>query len=86
MWEYAFLADIVGEPDRMDGALIVADVAGQFTALDPANGRPIGTPVTLKANVAPAAAPVRFGAEQAFVILTDGSMVVLPVAKLRDSP
>ena len=38
MWEYAFVADIVGEPHVIDGMLVVGDVAGQFIGLDLTSG------------------------------------------------
>lgn len=82
MWQYDF-ADIVGEPHLIDGDLIVADVAGRFVALDPKDGRPQGPVLTLKANVAATATPLRFGAGQVFVPLTDGTVVILPLEKLR---
>lgn len=80
-WAYEF-ADIVGEPHVIDGALIIADVAGRFVALDAESGRPRGAVLTLKANVAAAASPLQFGPGQAFVPLTDGTILVLPLSKL----
>jgi outer membrane protein assembly factor BamB len=83
VWEYTFAADIVGEPNLLDGKLVVADVAGHFVALEPSNGRPLGGGLTMKANVAPTAAPLPFGPGRAFVPLTDGTIVLLPLEKLR---
>jgi outer membrane protein assembly factor BamB len=77
LWEYTFVADIVGQPQLIDGTLVVANLAGQFIGLDPANGRPRGPGYTLKANVAPAAAPVPFGTERLFAPLTDGTILLL---------
>jgi hypothetical protein len=82
-WEYGFDADVIGEPHLIDGVLVVGDVAGQFIALDPGSGRPLGAKLTLKANVAPTAAPLPFGEGRAFVPLTDGTIMILPLAKLR---
>jgi hypothetical protein len=82
LWEY-FVPSIVGEPHLIDGVLVVADAEGQFRALDPASGRPLGAVLTLKASVAAIAAPLPFGVGRAFVPLTDGTMVVLPLEKLR---
>jgi outer membrane protein assembly factor BamB len=81
-WQYRF-ADIVGEPNLIDGVLVVADVAGRFVALDPQSGRPVGAVLTLHANVAATSAPVPFGPGRAFVPLTDGTVVILPLEKLR---
>ena len=82
-WEYTFTADIVGEPHVINGMLVVADVAGHFVALDPLSGRALGAGLTMKANVAATAAPLPFGAGRAFVPLTDGTVVLLPLEKLR---
>jgi outer membrane protein assembly factor BamB len=81
-WEYTF-ADIVGAPQIIDDVIVVADVAGRFVALDPANGGPRGPVLTLKANVAATAAPLPFGPGRAFVPLTDGTIAVLPLDRLR---
>jgi hypothetical protein len=82
-WEYTFDADIVGEPHIIEGDLVVADVAGQFRALDPATGDRLGPGLTLKANVAATAAPLPFGPGHAFVPLTDGTIVLVPLKKLH---
>jgi outer membrane protein assembly factor BamB len=82
-WAYGFDADVVGAPHIIDGMLIVGDVAGQFIALDPVSGRPLGVKRTLKANVAPTVAPLPYGAGRAFVPLTDGTILLLPLEKLR---
>jgi hypothetical protein len=79
LWEYALPAEIVGEPPLIEGALIVADVQGQFRALDPQTGRERGAGYTLRANVAPAAAPLAFGADRLFVPLSDGTILLLPL-------
>jgi outer membrane protein assembly factor BamB len=82
-WEYTFDADIVGEPHIIDGNLVVADVAGQFRALEPSSGGRLGPGLTLKANVAATAAPLPFGPGRAFAPLTDGTIVLVPLEKLR---
>jgi hypothetical protein len=82
-WEYAFVADIIGEPHVIDGVLVVGDAAGQFVGLDPSSGRALGAGLTLRANVAPTAAPLPYGPGHAFVPLTDGTIIVLPLEKLR---
>jgi hypothetical protein len=82
-WEYTFDADIVGEPHIIDGDLVVADVSGQFRALEPSSGSRLGPGLTLKANVAPTAAPLPFGPGRAFAPLTDGTILLVPLEKLR---
>ena len=73
--------DLVLRRDR-DGR--GADVAGQLRALVPASGAPLGPGYVLKASVAPAAAPVPFGTGRLLVPLTDGTLMVVPVAALRE--
>jgi hypothetical protein len=82
-WAHTFRADIVGEPQLINGALIVADESGQIQALDPATGEPLGLGYTIRAAVAPAAAPMPYGADQLFVPLTDGTVMLLSRAWFR---
>jgi hypothetical protein len=82
-WEYSFVAPIVGQPELVEGLLLVADLQGGITALDPATGTPVGSGYRLKANEAPASAPLAFGPGQLFVPLMDGTAMVIPMDKLR---
>jgi tetratricopeptide (TPR) repeat protein len=85
LWEYRMDGEgIVGEPQLVGGLLVVADSSGRFIGLDPATGKPQGAGYLLKANAAPAAAPVAYGAEAAFVPLTDGTVFLLGLRHLRD--
>ncbi len=80
VWDYSAAGEgIVGEPRLVGGNLLVADQAGRFVALDPATGRPRGPGYALKANVAPAAAPIPYGRTHALVPLTDGTLFLLPL-------
>ncbi len=83
LWEYTFAAPIVGQPELIDGVLVVADLQGGIVALDPPTGSPVGPGYHLKANEAPTATPLPFGKGQAFLPLMDGTAMVLPIAKLR---
>jgi hypothetical protein len=83
VWEYTFVAPIVGQPELVEGLLVVADLQGNIVALDPASGNPAGPGYRLKANVAPSAAPVPFGEGNVFLPLMDGTAMVLPLDKLR---
>jgi outer membrane protein assembly factor BamB len=74
---FTFGADIVGQPELVDGVLIVADESGQIQGFDPRKAQKIGLGYRLRADVAPAAAPVPYGMERLFVPLTDGT-VLLP--------
>jgi hypothetical protein len=82
-WEYSFVAPIVGQPELVEGLLVVADLQGGIMGLDPATGNPAGPGYRLKANEAPTAAPVAFGMGQLFVPLMDGTVMVLPMDRLR---
>ena len=83
VWEYTFVAPIVGQPELVDGLLVVADLQGGILALDPATGNPAGPGYRLKANEAPTATPLPFGAGRVFMPVMDGTAMVLPIAKLR---
>jgi outer membrane protein assembly factor BamB/tetratricopeptide (TPR) repeat protein len=82
-WEYTFLAPVVGLPELVEGVLIVADLQGGIMGFDPATGKSIGPGYRLKANEAPAATPVAFGAGQVFVPLMDGTAMLVPLTELR---
>jgi outer membrane protein assembly factor BamB len=84
VWEYRADEEIVGQPQLVDGLLVLADQSGKFVALDPATGRPRGPGYRLRANVAPAASPVAFGDGRAFAPLTDGTVFLLPLDRLGD--
>lgn len=84
LWEYTFVGQVVGQPEVVDGLLIVADLTGAITALDPASGRPAGPGYRLRANVAPSATPLPFGPGRVWLPLTDGTGIVLPLAILRN--
>jgi outer membrane protein assembly factor BamB len=82
-WQYTMVADIVGEPVLVEGMLVAADVSGRFLALNPETGEPLGAGYTLRANTAPETAPVPFGPGRLLVPLNDGTLLLLPLEKLR---
>jgi hypothetical protein len=83
-WEYAFAADVVGEPQLIrDDLLVVADLSGHFSGFNPATGHLAGPGYTLRANVAAAAAPVPFGRDRLFAPLTDGTVMLLSQSHFR---
>ncbi|MBY0526914.1 MAG: PQQ-binding-like beta-propeller repeat protein [Gemmataceae bacterium] len=85
LWKYTTPGEtIVGQPHEAGGLVIVADQAGKFVALDVEKGEPRGSGFTLKASVAPAAAPVGFGADRIFAPLTDGTILLLPIKQLTE--
>jgi hypothetical protein len=81
--EYAMVADIVGAPVLVEGMLVAADTSGRFVAFDAQTGSPLGPGFTLRADAAPETAPVPFGPGRLLVPLNDGTIVLLPLAKLR---
>lgn len=80
-WAYDFPAAVVGQPELVEGRLVVANLAGEVLNLDPATGRATGPGYTFRANVVAAAAPVAFGPGRVFVPLTDGTCVLLPLER-----
>ena len=78
-----FAGEIVGEPELIDGVLVVADQSGRIQGFDPATLLPVGLPYTLQASVAPAATPLPYGADRLFVPLTDGTVLLLSRAWFR---
>jgi hypothetical protein len=83
-WQYATKgAAIVGEPQVIDGRLVVADQAGGIVALDLATGKSQGKGYTLPGSIAPAAPPVAFSSDKMLVSLTDGTALLLPLELFR---
>ena len=66
----------------VDGVLVVADLSGRFVALDPGTGKELGG-YQFPAEAAPAAAVTAFGPGRLFAPLTDGTVLLLPLAELR---
>jgi hypothetical protein len=86
-WEYPTTGDgIIGQPQLAGGLLVIADISGQIVGIDPATGKAVGQGYTLQASAAPAATPVAFGEDRILLPLTDGTAVLLPLARLRDGP
>jgi outer membrane protein assembly factor BamB len=83
VWSFPAGAPILGSPAEVAGLLVVADLEGRFVGLDPATGKPRGKGYRLNANVAPAAAPVPFGPDRVFAPLTDGTVLLLALDRLK---
>jgi outer membrane protein assembly factor BamB len=80
MWEYKTDgAAIVGQPQLVGDALLVADQDGGMAALDLATGKRRSKPYSLPGSIAPAAPPVAFDGKNLFVPLTDGTALLLPL-------
>jgi hypothetical protein len=84
-WDFPAEADLIGEPLLAGDVLVLADVNGRIFGLDRKTGKALGPGYRLKANVAPATAPAAWGADQFFVPLTDGTVLVLPLGRLAPS-
>jgi outer membrane protein assembly factor BamB len=85
LWKYDSPGEaILGQPQVVDGMVLVADVTGRFVGLDPATGLPRGPGYQLRASVGPAAAPAGFNPGRAFAPLTDGTVLLLPLHYLRE--
>jgi outer membrane protein assembly factor BamB len=78
LWTADFRADVVGQPQLIDGVLVVADQRGQIQGLNPATGKATGPGYTLVASAAPTAAPMSFGHDRLFVPLSDGTVLMPP--------
>ena len=84
VWEYKTGGEaIVGEPQLIGPYLVVCNEGGQYVGLNPATGEPAGEGYRLRAAVAPAAAPVPFGKDRAFAPLTDGTLMLLSLDRLK---
>jgi hypothetical protein len=83
IWVHTAAQAIVGQPQFVEDMLIVADQSGRFVGVDPASGKAINPGLKLESSVAPAASPVAFGPGQAFAPLTDGTILLLPLDRLR---
>jgi outer membrane protein assembly factor BamB len=85
LWTYGDAGSeaIVGQPQRLGDRLIVAHRDGRLVSLDVAKGQPRGKGFATRASVAPAAAPAAFDADRIFVPLTDGTVLLLPVADVE---
>jgi len=75
---------IVGEPQIVEGVLLVADVSGRFVGLDPGTGKELGPGFRLVGSVGPSAAPVGYGAGMTFAPLSDGTVLPLPLQSVRE--
>ena len=84
LWKYTVQGEgIVGQPRLVGDSVVVANLSGHFVALDAETGQPRGRGYTLKASVAPAAAPVAFGPDGIFAPLTDGTILLLTREQLE---
>ncbi len=75
-------AALVGRPRLVGGLVVVADESGLIVGLDPTTGK-AGAEYRLQGSTAPAASPVGLGADRLFVPLSDGTILLPPVGRIR---
>jgi hypothetical protein len=73
----------VGRPRLVGGMVVVADDSGLVVGLDPEKGTVVGKPLQLPGSTAPAASPVGFGDDRLFTPLSDGTVLLPPLKRLR---
>ncbi len=83
-WEYSVSGDIVGQPEVIDGLIVLAEESGVYKALDPWTGKAVGPGYEIKGSIVPAASPVSFGSERLFAPLSDGTVMMLSLKQLRE--
>jgi hypothetical protein len=76
LWVYDKAEGIVGQPQLVRGALLVADQSGRFVTLDPDSGK-VFKEFPVPGNLSATVSPVPFGSEWAFAPMTDGTVLLL---------
>ncbi len=74
---------LVGRPRLVGGVVVVADESGLIVGIDPEKGTPVGKPFHLPGSTVPAASPVAFGDDRLFAPLSDGTVLLPPLKRLR---
>jgi outer membrane protein assembly factor BamB len=84
LWRFTTPGDgLVGLPASLPAGFAVADRAGRIWLLDPGTGKPRSSSgYRFAAAVAPVCAPLPMGSEQVFVVLSDGSAVIISSSEL----
>jgi outer membrane protein assembly factor BamB len=83
LWTYETAQPIIGEPQLVEGWLIVADQSRRVVGIDPATGTADGLGYTLRGSLAPATSPVSFDADRLFLPLSDATVMLLPLDYFR---
>ncbi len=84
LWAYDTGGEaVVGRPHIAGGLVVVADQSGRYVGVDAATGKPAGKGYRLSGSVAPAASPTAFAPGRLLAPLSDGTMLLLAVEKLR---
>ncbi len=70
-------AAVVGRPRLVGGVIVLANLRGKITGIDPQSGKASGPVDSLPAGVAAAGTPVAFGPDRLFVPLSDGTAALV---------
>ena len=86
LWDYTTpgKAAIVGVPHLADALVVVADQGGRYVGIIEKTGKPAGKGYQLRGSIAAVASPVPFQKDRLLAPLSDGTMMLLGVAKLRE--
>jgi hypothetical protein len=74
---------LVGRPRLVGGMVVVADDSGLIVGLDPVKGTVVGKELRLQGSTAPAASPVGFGDDRLFAPLSDGTVLLPLLSRMR---
>jgi outer membrane protein assembly factor BamB len=84
LWTYSTGGPaIVGQPQQVEGMLVIALQSGRYVGIDPATGKAKGSGYLLRTSAAPAAVPMPFGPGRMFAPLSDGTALLLSVDLLK---
>jgi hypothetical protein len=75
-------ADLVGRPRLVGDRVVVADDLGRIVGLDPTTGQ-AGPVYQVQGSTALTASPVGFGGDRLFVPLTDGTVLLPKLERIR---
>lgn len=84
-WKYQAPEGIVGQPGIVGDFVVVADQSGRYICLDPLSGKEQPrSGHTIRTGAGPAGMPVAYGKNHVLAPLTDGTMLLLPLASFTE--
>ncbi|MFO0879515.1 MAG: PQQ-binding-like beta-propeller repeat protein [Gemmataceae bacterium] len=85
LWSYTSPGEdpITGAPTLLGEQLVVADQSGLYVGLDLKGGKPVGNGYQLRGSIAPVSGAVPFQADRLLAPLSDGTLLLLNTARLR---
>jgi outer membrane protein assembly factor BamB len=86
LWSYPTPrgAAIIGRPQLAAGLIVLTDQAGRYVGLDPKTGKKAGPGYQLSGSVAPVSCPVAFHIDRLLAPLSDGTLLLLGVKRLKE--